>query len=105
MLIPRVPGGGGSGTTATGQPTARSSDSASGETSFLMTGSATDRPTTTACCASGLGLDAGHSHVGGGNLFCKRYAHPLEIHVTHHCAYVARINGPNKGGQVIQRPS
>jgi hypothetical protein len=51
----------------------------------------------------GTRLDAGPSNVPGGNLFCERRAHPVEIHIARNCAYVACVDGPNQRAQFIQR--
>ena len=81
-------------------PRPAGSDSASGETSG-RTAQANDD----GLLCKGTGLDPGPSHVHGGNLFCERRAHPIEIHIAHNCAYVACVDGPNQRGQFIQRPS
>ena len=95
-LVPRVPGGG-SGTTATGQPTASRLRQRFGRNQLQANDDG--------LLCKGTGLDPGPSHVHGGNLFCERRAHPIEIHIAHNCAYVACVDGPNQRGQFIQRPS
>ena len=96
LFSPRVPGGG-SGTTATGQPTASRLRQRFGRNQLQANDDG--------LLCKGTGLDPGPSHVHGGNLFCERRAHPIEIHIARNCAYVACVDGPNQRGQFIQRPS
>jgi hypothetical protein len=43
-------------------------------------------------------LDAGPSRRSGGNLFCKRDAHAVEIHMIEDGGYVVRVNGLGEHG-------
>src|SRR6266511_5738897 len=82
LVIPIVPGGGGSGSTGTGQPTASSSDSASGEISLFTIGSAMPRAAEAMLRASGLIWIPARRTVD--NLIRERDAHLVEIHMPHH---------------------
>ena len=43
-------------------------------------------------------MDAGPSRRSGGNLFCKRNAHAVEIHMIEDGGYVVRVNGLDEYG-------
>src|SRR6266567_981890 len=92
LVIPSVPGGGGSDTAATGQPTASSSDSASGEISFFTIGSAIPKAEAAIALGERTDLCSGAPDIGSDDLLCERDAHRVEIYMPRHRNDIARLH-------------